>query len=122
MADEIRLRAQLSFARSGRAAAADTGELSAAMTGTKHLETTQTVTTTEEALVLGEVPAASAHYQIENLDSVNSCDLKPATGGTVTTRIGPGRVALGQFAPGVSAPFVQGVGGTIDIKVLLVQA
>lgn len=122
MANEIRLRAQLSFAKSGRSGAADSGELTATMAGTKSLDTTQTVGTSEEALVLGEVPAASAHYLIENLDATNPVDLKPATGGTVTTRIAAGRCALGQFGAAVAAPFVQASGAPVDIRIFLVQA
>lgn len=122
MADEIRLRASLSFAKSGTAASMDTGELTVTMTGTKHLATRQTVGITEEALLLGEVPAASAHYMIWNLDSTNPVDLRPATGGTVTTRIGPGRVAAGQFGPSVAAPFVIAITAPVDIKILLIQA
>lgn len=122
MADEIAIRAQLSFAKSGRSAAADSGELSIDMTGTKSIETIQTVGIAEEALVLGEVPAANAHYQILNLDATNPVDLKPAAGGTVTTRIGAGRTALGQFGPSVSAPFVIAITAPVDIKITLIQA
>lgn len=122
MADEIRLRASLSFAKSGVASSLDSGELSVTMVGTKYLETRQTVGITEEALLLGEVPSASAFYMIVNLDSTNSVDLRPATGGTVTTRIGPGRVAVGQFGPSVAAPFVIAITAPVDIKILLIQA
>lgn len=121
MANEIRLRGQLSFAKSGRSGAADSGDLPVTMAGTNYLETTQTVGTSEEALFLGDVPAPNAHYQIENLDATNSVDLKPATGGTATTTIGPGRVALGQFKSTVTAPFVQAIGAPVAIKVFLVQ-
>lgn len=122
MAEEIAIRAQLSFAKSGRSAAADSGELSADMTGTKSIETIQTVGIAEEALVLGEVPAANAYYQILNLDAANPVDLKPAAGGTVTTRIGAGRPVLGQFGPGVAAPFVIAITAPVDIKITLIQA
>jgi hypothetical protein len=121
MSQEITLRAALSFAKSGRSAFADSLDVSIDMAGTKGLDTVQTVGTTEEALVLGEVPAASAHYWIKNLDATNPVDLKPATGGTVTTRILPGRVAMGQFGPSVSAPFVQATTAPVDIRVVLIQ-
>lgn len=121
MANEITLSASLSFAKSGRSAQADSGAIAIDMTGTKSLDTVQTVGTVEEALVLGEVPAASAHYWIKNLDATNPVDLKPATGGAVTTRILPGRVALGQFGPSVSAPFVQAITAAVDIHIVLVQ-
>lgn len=122
MADEIRLSAFLSFAKSGRAGQSSSGDLSITMAGTKHLQTTQTVGTAEEALLLGEVPAASAHYMIRNLDSANPVDLKPATGGTVTTRIAAGKCAVGQFGPSVAAPFVQAITAPVDIAILLIQA
>ena len=121
MAQEIMLRAALSFAKSGRAVSADSLDIVVDMAGTKGLDTVQTVGTTEEALVLGEVTAASTHYWIKNLDATNPVDLKPATGGTVTTRILPGRVAMGQFGPSVSAPFVQAITAPVDIRVVLVQ-
>lgn len=122
MSDEIRLRAALSFAKSGRSAYADSGELSITMAGTKSLDTIQTVGTTEETLQLGEVTAANTHYYIENLDLTNPIDLKPATGAVVTTRIAAGRCAVGQFGPLVTAPFVQAITAPVDIHFILIQA
>lgn len=122
MADEIRIRAALSWAKSGSAGAGDSGELSVTMSGTKGLETRQTVAITEEALVLGEVTAANAHYWIRNNDASNPVDLKPAAGGTVTTRIWPGMVVMGRFGPSVTAPFVIAITAPVDIDVKLVQA
>lgn len=122
MADEIRLRAALSFAKSGKGAAADSGEKSITMSGTDYWQGTQTVGTAEEALILGDVTAANAYYHIENLDATNRVDLKPATGGTVTTQIGAGKSAVGQFGPGVTAPFVQANTAPVEIKVLIVEA
>lgn len=121
MADEIRIRAALSWAKSGSAGAGDSGELSVAMTGSHGLETQQTVGITEEALLLGDVPAANAYYWIRNKDATNPVDLKPAAGGTVTTRIGAGRVALGQFGPSVSAPFVIAITAPVEIDIRLAQ-
>lgn len=122
MADEIRIRVALSLAKSGRSAHADSGEVSVTMAGSKHFEGGQAVGTSEEPLLLGDVPAGSAHYLIENLDATNPVDLKPAAGGTVTTRIAAGRAVLGQFGPGVAAPYVQATGAAVEIKILLVQA
>lgn len=122
MSQEITIHAALSFAKSGRSASADSGDITVDMTGTKSLDTVQTIGTTEEALQLGEVTAPSTHYWIKNLDATNPVDLKPATGGTVTTRILPGRVAMGQFGPTVMAPFVQAITAPVDIRVVLIQA
>lgn len=123
MADEIRIRAQLSFSKSGRSAAADSGEITRTMAGSKGFETQQTVGfAAEEPLLLGEVPAANAYYQIENLDATNRVDLKPSAGGDVTTQIAAGSVALGQFGPAVAAPQVQANAAAVDIRITLVQA
>lgn len=122
MAAEIHARAALSFAKSGRSGAADTGDVVFTMAGTKHLDTEQTIGTTEEALQLGEVVAAGAWYQIENLDAANPVDLRPATGGTVTTRIPPLGMALGTFGPSVTAPYVIAITAPVDIHILLIQA
>lgn len=122
MADEIRIRAALSFAKSGSGAAADSGEKSISMSGDDFWEGTQTVGTAEEALFLGDVTPANAFYQIENLDATNRVDLKPAAGGTVTTQIGAGKPAVGQFGPSVVAPYVQANTAPVKIKVLIVEA
>lgn len=122
MADEIRIRAALSFAKSGKGAGADSGEKSITMAGTDYWQGTQTVGTAEEALILGDVAAANAFYLIENLDSTNRVDLKPAAGGTVTTQIGAGKPAVGQFGPSVVAPYVQANTAPVEIKILIVEA
>lgn len=122
MADDIRVRAQLSFAKGGNAARGDSNETSFTMTGTKYQQHVQSLTTAEEALILGEVPAAGAYYLIENISTLNAVDLKPVAGGTVTTRLKPSGVAMGTFGASVSAPFVVAVTSTADIRVLLIQA
>lgn len=122
MANEILLRVQLSFAKGGTAGYADSGDLILTMAGTKHFDTRQTVGITEEALLLGECTAPNTHYWIRNLDTTNPIDLKPAAGGTVTTRIPAGRVAYGQFGPSVTAPMVIAITAQVDIRVFLVQA
>jgi hypothetical protein len=123
MADEIRIRAALSFAKSGKGAAADSGEKSVAMSGIDYWQGTQTVGTAEEPLNLGDVTPANAYYQIENLDATSRVDLKPAAGGTVTTQIGAGKSVVGQFGPSVVAPYVQSGGAAAaEIKVLIVEA
>lgn len=121
MADEIRIQAALSWAKSGSAGSGDSGELSVVMTGSHGFSGQQTVGIAEEALLLGDVPATNAHYWIRNKDATNPVDLRPATGGTVTTRIGPGRVALGQFGPSVTAPFVIAITAPVEIDIRLAQ-
>lgn len=122
MADEIRLRAQLSFAKSGKSAHADSGEISATMAGGDYFQGNQTVGTSEEALLIGDISVANSFYMIENLHATNRVDLKPAAGGTVTTQIAAGRCAVGQFGPLVTAPFVIAITTAVEIKITLIEA
>ncbi len=122
MAGEIRFRVSLSGAKGGVSAAADTGERFVTMTGTKMLETIQTVGTAEEALILGELVATGAFYCIENLDTTNSVDLKWAALAVALTSIGPGLATFGKFGPSVTAPVVNASASTVNIKILLIEA
>lgn len=121
MADEIRLHATLSFAKSGKSAFADPGEISIAMSGGDYFQGTQTVGTSEEALLLGDVTPASAYYLIENTDGTNYVELKPGTGGTVTTRIAAGGAILGQFGSSITAPYIQANTAPVIVKILLIE-
>lgn len=122
MANEIIARASLSVAKSGTFQFRDSRDVPFTMTGTYALSTTQTVGTSAEALLLGELTAARAWYWIKNIDSTNIVHLLPASGGTPTTSIGPGEFILGRFTSSITAPFVQALVAPCIIDVLLVQA
>lgn len=122
MAAEITIRGLLSFVK-GDAAKFDQGEISVSMTGTKWLEGRQSIGTTEEALILGEVPAGSAWLILKNRDATNKVQIKPASGGVVLIEVLAGETAGPfRFASAITAPFVQAVTGAVDISYLLVSA
>jgi len=123
MADEIRLRASLSFAKSGAFGARDSGDISVTMSGNDGLLTQQTVGTSEEALGLGEVSPANGYLYICNLDATNYVTVKPASGGSATVNpiVKAGQASLITFGSGVTAPFVQANTAPVRIEYLLVE-
>ena len=122
MANEITYRGYLKYAK-GDADAFDEGEKLATMTGTKALRGRQTVTTTPEALILGEVSPASAWLMVKNQDATNKVLIRPATGAAVCIEVGPGETSGPfRFASTVTAPFVESSAGSVDFTFLLVSA
>lgn len=123
MANEISYRGSLRYSK-GDADSFDPGELTATMTGSKALRTRQTVTTTPEALGLGEVSPASAWFICKNLDATNKVLVRPATGAAVCIEVGPGETSGPfRFASTVTAPFVEASAGAgLEFIYLLVSA
>ena len=122
MALEITYRGKLAYSK-GDADSFDFGDLTATMTGSKALRTRQTVTTTPEALGLGEVSPASAWFICKNLDATNNLLVRPATGVVPLTEVRPGEVSGPyRFASTVTAPFVESSAGSVDFTFLLVSA
>lgn len=122
MASEISLRIQLAFAKGGVAAVFDSGDLSPTMAGTKYLHARQTIGITDEALILGEVPAGLSRLAIRNLDATNFVYLRPAATQVATVIINPGEAACVTLAPLVGAPALQANVAPVDIEYLLIQA
>lgn len=122
MANEITYRGLLRYSK-GDSDSFDLGEQTANMAGTKALRGRQTVTTTPEALVLGEVSAASAWLMVKNLDATNKVLIRPATGAAVFAEVQPGETSGPfRFASTVTAPFVESSAGSVDFIFLLVSA
>jgi len=122
VANEITYRVMLAFDKDD-SDLFDSGELTATMVGTKSLRGRQTCGTVEEALVLGEVPAGSAHFVCRNLDATNKLLLAPAAGAAYMIEVPPGQ-ASGKicFLSTVTAPVVKASAATVDFIYLLVSA
>src|ERR1051325_3451648 len=122
MANEIVYRSKLAYSK-GDADSFDFGDLTATMAGSKALRARQTVTTTPEALVLGEVAAASAWLVLKNMDATNKVLVRPATGAAVCIEVQPGETSGPfRFASTWTAPFVEASAATVDFIYFLVQA
>lgn len=122
MANEITFRGKLAYSK-GDADSFDFGDLTATMTGTKALRGRQTVTTTPEALVLGEVTAAGAWFICKNLDGTNNVLVAAGTGEDPFAKVLPGETCGPfRFDSSVTAPFVKSSASSVDFIYLLVSA
>jgi hypothetical protein len=122
MAGEITYRGKLAYNKDD-ADSFDLGDLTANMTGTKAQRGRQTCGTTEEALVLGEVPAGSAWFICRNRDITNKLLVAPAAGAAYLIEVQPGETSGPfRFLSTVVAPVVKSSASTVDFTYLLVSA
>jgi hypothetical protein len=130
MANEITLSMSLEFSKtvsggtvSGKAYKTPT---QFTMTGTDYNWTTQTLSTSEEAITLGEVGSGAdslGWMYAENLSSTSAeiIYIRAATGGTNTVAIPAGGAVLFKFPAAVTAPYFIAASGTPVVKFLLLE-
>lgn len=103
MANEITVTASLQFAKGNITALTRSyNGVSVTVTGTAYVQNVQTVGTSEEALLIGDV--TPGYVLMKNLDSTNFVSVRHATGGSNCVKLKPGEVSLFRFAS--AAPFV----------------
>lgn len=119
MANEITLRAELSFSKSGSAASRESGTLTFDMSGADFARLTQTIGTSEEALNIGDVTTCG-YLWIKNKDATNFVELRPASSGDDMIKLGPGQVAL--FPLTTSTPYAIADTAACIVEYLLLEA
>lgn len=120
MASEITVELALSFRKGSSQEGVDPGPISVTMTGTNFLRNRQTVGTSEEALLLGDVPAGGWVFMV-NRDSSNYVRVKAATGATALIRLRAGEAACFRLDAGATAPFVQADTSAVELEYLLIE-
>lgn len=94
MAAEIKITANIQFAKGNIATMARTASnVSVDVAGDACIANVQTVGTSEEALLVGDV-AAAGYGWFKNLDATNFVSLRPGTGTANCIKLMPGEVAL----------------------------
>lgn len=121
MANEITYRGKLAYSK-GDADSFDFGDLTATMTGSKALRGRQTVTTTPEALVRGEVAAANAWFICKNVDNTNTLVIASGVGAPALIAVLPGETAGPFRFESSTVPQVAAAAGSLDFIYLLVSA
>ena len=105
MADEIRLNATLQYEDTDLAEInLQMSDLLADVATLKYVEVKQSVGTSEEALVLGEITSPGWLFAI-NRDTTNYIELRVATGGAKFAKLLPGEFCLLRLGSGATAPF-----------------
>eukprot|EP00914_Ancora_sagittata_P015247 GHVO01030011.1.p2 GENE.GHVO01030011.1~~GHVO01030011.1.p2 ORF type:complete len:195 (-),score=20.53 GHVO01030011.1:1274-1858(-) len=101
MSNELSLAAELRFNKAGKVSAmSSSGRLT--ISGNVIAELEQTVYTVEELLNLGQLGSLAGYVLIENLDSTNFVELRPASGGQDMIKIRAGMCALFELADNVT--------------------
>lgn len=74
------------------------------VTGNEIMDNVQAVGTSEEAILMGDVPAGGYCF-VQNLDSTNFVELRSGTGGTDFIRLLAAEWAIFRLSPDATAPF-----------------
>jgi hypothetical protein len=123
MAAELKVFTSVAFAKGGTSfAAEDAAPVAITVAGSKAIKHRQTIGTSEEAIVLGEVTPAGAYYKFTNRDATNYASIRMSSGGANAVQIGPGESACGRFPVGVTAPFAIANSAPVDIEYVLIPA
>lgn len=130
MASEITITTKLSFSKAVNAGTISGSAAKTAatftMTGACYAGTVQTLSTSEEAIQIGEVGASTADLgwiYAENLSSTAAeiIYIRPATSGTNSVAIPAGGAVLFKFPAAVTAPYFIAASGTPKVKFLLLE-
>lgn len=117
MANELTVSCSVRFSKSGREADKAYGGIQIDVTGTRVISNTQTVGTSEEALVIGDVGTAG-YIIVKNLDSTNYVTIRGASAAVDCVKLKSGEVALFRLAS--STPYAIANTAPVDIEYVLI--
>lgn len=119
MANELSLSGTASYEDTfGVTAAIDIPALTVTLSTKKVLHTKQSVGTSEEALVLGDV-ASRGYCVLINRDDVNFVNVKVATSGAIFAKLLPGEWCILRLGSGAQSPFVIADTAECELEILL---
>ena len=121
MANEITISGSLSGTKPGAVENFSVSGLTVTMTGTDYVKLTQTVGTSEEALVMLDA-GTPGFCVIKNLDATNYVEVRQGTGVADLIRINAGEFALFRFAADATAPYVIANTAACIVEYLLFEA
>ena len=116
MANEISISASLAFDKTITDSFSCQG-LTFTMSGTEYIKNVQSIGTSEEALIVGDV--TPGFILMKNLDPTNFVSFRSATGATNTVKLKPGEIAL--FRSSGAAPFMIADTGACRVQYLLIE-
>ncbi len=102
----------------GVLASIDIPALSITLSTKKVVQTKQTVGTSEEPLIIGDV-VSLGYCVIINRDDTNFVNVKVGTGGAIFSKLLPGRWLIVPLGSGAQAPYVIADTATCDIEIFL---
>ena len=121
MADELTLRASISFEKGTKSAAEALAPFTVDVAGGNYLDNVQNVGfAAEEALLLADI-TVGGYVWLRNLDATNFISVRQGTGTTNMIQLKPGDFALFRLSPDTTAPYVIADTGACELEVLLID-
>lgn len=121
MASELTAFLDFRFAKSG-----NSGGVKLAMTanwaGTKWTRTRQTLSTSEEAINLGEATGGGGLCALVNRDASIAIHVRQASGAANFSTLQPGDFHFFRWSTSTTAPFVVAASGTPELEILTLTA
>lgn len=123
MANELTLSGlNISFTKSGSPSVdLSPASLSITISGAQVMDNVQSVGTTEEALLLGDVAAGGIVFAL-NLDSTNFVSIRSGTGATNLIRMNAGEWCLFRLSGDATAPFAIADTAAVNLRLLRFDA
>ena len=90
------------------------------LTGSHYIHNIQLLSTSAEALVLGDVATLGWSF-FKNLDATIIIQIIAASGETPIIALEGGEIAMFRFDTGITAPFVDAASGTPNLEYLLIE-
>lgn len=91
--------------------------LSITVSGTQIMDNVQSVGTSEEAILLGDV-ATGGYWFVQNMDATNFVELRAATGATDFIKLLAGEWAIFRTSADASAPYAIADTGACNVRFL----
>ena len=119
MANELTLTANLKFEKSTKSAEAGKAGLQIDVAGGDYIAKTQSVGTSQEAIVIGEITTPGYMF-IRNLDGTNYVEIRDGSSGADVVKVRAGGVALFELA--TATPFAIANTSAVEIEYTIIEA
>jgi len=120
VANEITIAASLAFLKGTAEEDLDLTPVRVTVSGVDYAKQRQSVGTSEELLLLGDVGTPGFIIGI-NRDATNYVEFLPTSGGVATVKAKAGEPFMFRFASAASAPYVKANTGACIIEYLLIE-
>lgn len=124
MADELTINWRATFTKSGTDITFPDPakrEFKVTITGTRFILNRQSIGTSAEAIVLGEVVTGGYFFAV-NRDATNFVEIRPGAGLTDTIRLQAGEGCMFRISPDAAAPQAIADTDAVELEYLLVEA
>ena len=119
MANELTLTATLKFDKSTKSVDVGKTGLQLDVAGGDHITKTQSVGTSQEAIVIGEI-TTPGYIFVRNLDSTNYVEIRDGSSGADVVKVRAGGIALFELA--TATPFAIANTASCEIEYTIIEA